>query len=71
MCSQFDWFMVNSFPNPYYWAGNEPDLLTVWQFCWAGNEYAWLTQKFSRKLIEFQYNTTADGVPGKCQFFPI
>ena len=56
-------------PNPYYWAGNEPDLLAVWQFCWAGNEYAWLTQKYVRRLIDTHYSTSADGIPGKHVLF--
>lgn len=29
-------------PNPYYWAGNEPDLLAAWQFNVAGTVAALL-----------------------------
>lgn len=58
------WPFGTTLPNPWYWAGNEPDLFVPWQFPFAGNEYANYTQYWTRKLLEWKYNTTAAGVPG-------
>lgn len=40
-------------PNPYYWAGNEHDLFSVWLFSFANRSD--LTQKYSKKILETQY----------------
>lgn len=53
-------------PNPYYWAGNEPDMFAPWLFNWAGR--ADLTQKWTRWLLDHQYSSKPDGVPGNDDF---
>eukprot|EP01116_Phalansterium_solitarium_P000545 TRINITY_DN10357_c0_g1_i2.p1 TRINITY_DN10357_c0_g1~~TRINITY_DN10357_c0_g1_i2.p1 ORF type:complete len:745 (+),score=258.54 TRINITY_DN10357_c0_g1_i2:75-2309(+) len=53
---------ANILPNPYYWAGNEPDILSVWEFAWAGR--ADLTQKYSRWTMNHRFNEFPDGLPG-------
>ena len=40
-------------PNPYYWAGNEHNLFSVWLFSFAGRSD--LTQKYSRMIMKTQY----------------
>lgn len=40
-------------PNPYYWAGNEHDLFSVWLFSFANRSD--LTQRFSRMILKTQY----------------
>lgn len=49
-------------PNPYYWAGNEHDLFSVWQFHYANRSD--LTQKHARWLLDHVYTTQPDGIPG-------
>lgn len=49
-------------PNPYYWAGNEHDLLSVWLFSFANRSD--LTEKYSRKILETSYGTDGAGLPG-------
>ena len=49
-------------PNPYYWAGNEHNLLSVWQFNYANRSD--LTQKYSRWLVNHAYTNKPDGLPG-------
>jgi putative alpha-1,2-mannosidase len=49
-------------PNPYYWAGNEHDLFSVWHFSLA-DRYD-LTCKYSRKIIKTQYGVAGNGLPG-------
>ncbi|CAF4768312.1 unnamed protein product, partial [Rotaria sp. Silwood2] len=49
-------------PNPYYWPGNEHNLFSVWQFNYANRSY--LTQKYSRWLLNHAYTTKPDGLPG-------
>lgn len=49
-------------PNPYYWAGNEHDLFTVWLYPAAGRPD--LTQKYSRFIVNNFYGTKGDGLPG-------
>jgi hypothetical protein len=44
MANQTMWPFGNVLPNSWYWAGNEPDILTPWQFVYAGNNQAWRTQ---------------------------
>lgn len=49
-------------PNPYYWAGNEHDLLSVWLFSYTNHSE--LTQKYSRKILETSYGVDGAGLPG-------
>lgn len=49
-------------PNPYYWAGNEHDLFSVWLFSFAGRPD--LTAKYSRMILDKQYGLGGDGLPG-------
>lgn len=37
-------------PNPYYWAGNEPDILAPWLFSLAGRPD--LTAKWTRWVLD-------------------
>jgi len=67
-------FEENWLPNPYYWAGNEHDLLFPWEFIIAGR--ADLTQYWVRWLLEHRYSANPDGLPGvskakeiKCNLF--
>lgn len=52
-----DWIFGNLLPNPFYWAGNEPDLLAPWMFPFAGAKYAPRTQYWTRYLVNHLYNT--------------
>jgi len=52
----------NILPNPYYWAGNEPDLLAAYLFAYAGRVD--LTQKWVRDTLVRRYNNNPDGLPG-------
>ncbi|HYZ52170.1 MAG TPA: GH92 family glycosyl hydrolase [Streptosporangiaceae bacterium] len=50
-------------PNkPYYWAGNEPDLLAPWIYDYAGQPYK--TQAEVHKLLSGVYSNTPGGEPG-------
>lgn len=49
-------------PNPYYWAGNEHDLFSVWLFSLAGRPD--LTEKYSRMILKKQYGLGGSGLPG-------
>jgi putative alpha-1,2-mannosidase len=49
-------------PNPYYWAGNEHDLFSVWLFPFVNRSD--LTQKYSRKILEVSYGIDGAGLPG-------
>eukprot|EP00048_Salpingoeca_helianthica_P017060 m.235483 g.235483 ORF g.235483 m.235483 type:complete len:787 (+) comp20087_c0_seq1:24-2384(+) len=53
-------------PNPFYWAGNEPDILVPFQFNAAGRPD--LTQKYVRFVMNFSYSTRPDGLPGNDDF---
>jgi len=66
---QLDYFFSNSaddplnvLPDPYYWAGNEPDILAVYLFDFAGRPD--LTQKYVRWLMDNKYTIESDGLPG-------
>ncbi len=48
--------------NPYYWAGNEPDILSPWLFAWANRSD--LSIRHTRWLIDHRYTAAADGIPG-------
>jgi predicted alpha-1,2-mannosidase len=49
-------------PNPYYWAGNEHDLLAPWLFNVGPN--CLNTQYWTRKLTYMHYSNTPHGIPG-------
>ena len=49
-------------PNPYYWAGNEHNLFSVWLFSFVGRPD--LTAKYSRMVMQTQYGVGGDGLPG-------
>ena len=57
-----DWIFGNLLPNPYYWPGNEPDLLAPWQFAAAGPQYINYTMYWTRHWAATAYGTGADGV---------
>lgn len=50
------------FPNPYYWAGNEHDLFSVWLFPFANRSD--LTQLYSRNIVDTSYGLDGAGLPG-------
>jgi putative alpha-1,2-mannosidase len=52
----------NVLPNPYYWAGNEPDIFAVWLFNFAGRPD--LTQQYARWNLDNKYSSQPDGLPG-------
>lgn len=56
-------FEENKLPNPYYWQGNEHNLLYPWEFNKAGR--ADLTQYWVRWLLEHRYTENLDGLPGQ------
>ncbi|CAF3777846.1 unnamed protein product, partial [Rotaria sp. Silwood1] len=56
-----DW-PTTTIPNPYYWAGNEHNLFSVWQFHYANRSD--LTQLHSRWLLDHVYTIKPDGIPG-------
>ena len=51
-------------PNPYYWAGNEPNILAPFQFAWAGANHSWRGQFWPRWLLDTFYTADEDGLPG-------
>ena len=55
-----------SVPNPFFWAGNEPDLLAPWLFSLAGRPD--LTAKYTRWALDTYYTTEPDGIPGNDDF---
>jgi predicted alpha-1,2-mannosidase len=66
---QLDKFMTlgrldpfNVLPNPYYWAGNEPGILSPWLFAWANRSD--LTIRHTHWVLQNRYSTQPDGVPG-------
>jgi len=52
----------NILPNPYYWAGNEPDIFAGWLFAFAGRPD--LTQEYIRMVMATRYSSDVDGLPG-------
>ena len=55
----------NVLPNPYYWAGNEPDIMFPWLFNVAGWQASKNTQFWTRWLAQQgAYSTAPDGLPG-------
>eukprot|EP01130_Rhizamoeba_saxonica_P016699 TRINITY_DN776_c0_g2_i2.p1 TRINITY_DN776_c0_g2~~TRINITY_DN776_c0_g2_i2.p1 ORF type:complete len:695 (+),score=149.93 TRINITY_DN776_c0_g2_i2:261-2345(+) len=61
-CYRGEWYPFNILPNPYYWAGNEEDLLACWMFNFA--DRADLTQRYIRWLLDNKYTVNPDGIPG-------
>ncbi|CAF3398384.1 unnamed protein product [Rotaria sp. Silwood2] len=55
-----DW-PTTTIPNPYYWAGNEHNLFSVWQFHYANRSD--LAQQHSRWLLDHVYTTQPNGIP--------
>ncbi len=55
-------YLSTTLLNPYYWAGNEYDLFSVWKFHYANRSD--LTQKHARWLLDHVYTTKPDGIPG-------
>ena len=55
-------YTSNILPNPYYWAGNEPDILAPYLFNDAGR--ADLTQEYVQWLMENKYGTEPSRLPG-------
>lgn len=53
----------NILPNPWYWAGNEPDIFAPWMFGYAGR--ADLTQKWTRWLVLNKFSTQVRPPPEK------
>ncbi len=56
----------NLLPDPYYWAGNEPSLFSVFGFAHmadAGKGAAAL-QRHARYVLKHKYPLTPDGIPG-------
>ena len=48
-------------PNPYYWAGNEVDIMSIWFF----NELdCTRTQYWIRSILPMHFHTTPNGLPG-------
>jgi len=66
---QLEIFMNQSFPlpdnllpNPYYWAGNEPDILSPYLFDFTSRPD--LTQKWSRHFLLEDFKAQPNGIPG-------
>jgi len=55
-------FQTNFLPNPFYWQGNEHDLLFPWLFH-AGDRPD-LTQYWTRWILDNKYSNTPSGLPG-------
>lgn len=52
-------FPTNVLPDPYYWAGNEPDILSLYEF-----QNVSLTQYWLRRIVPERYNLSPSGIPG-------
>jgi predicted alpha-1,2-mannosidase len=66
---QLNFFFNQSFkvsydflPNMYYWAGNEPSILSAYAFIHAGRPD--LMHLYTRQLMNTRYQTTTSGLPG-------
>jgi len=55
-------FQTNALPDPYYWAGNEPDIFAAYLFPFAGRPD--LTQQYVRWVMDNKYTIDPDGIPG-------
>lgn len=60
----------NGTPNDFFWAGNEPDMMTPFQFPAAGNRYAWLTDLWVAATLAKYYQPSPSfaGLPGNDDF---
>lgn len=59
----------NALPNPYFWAGNEPTMLTPYLFTYVGTAKACAkTQRWSRNAVDLHFNAKNTGVPGNDDF---
>ena len=56
----------NLVPNPYFWAGNEPTMLTPYLYSYLGTPSACAkTQRWTREIIQMHFsNATSAGIPG-------
>jgi putative alpha-1,2-mannosidase len=55
--------------NAWYWAGNEPNILSPWMFGFAGHQYQNYTNYWTRWLVDNAYGTTGtNGLPGNDDF---
>jgi predicted alpha-1,2-mannosidase len=56
----------NLLPDPYYWAGNEPSLFSIFGFAHQANAgpAAEAMQRHARFLLREKYTLTPDGLPG-------
>jgi putative alpha-1,2-mannosidase len=52
----------NARVDPFYWAGNEPDIFAPYLFSFSGRPD--LTQKWTRWLLKNKYSILPDGIPG-------
>jgi predicted alpha-1,2-mannosidase len=52
----------NLLPNPYFWAGNEPTMLTPWLFNYG--KQCHLTQYWTRTITHLHFSNKASGLPG-------
>ena len=51
-----------SFPDRFYWHGNEPTLSAVWFFAWSSAPE--LASWWAHRIFERAYGTGVDGIPG-------
>ena len=52
-------------PNPYFWAGNEPTMLTPYLFSYLGSASSCAkTQKWTRQALGMHFSDDSKGVPG-------
>ena len=58
------WPFNTTFANPWYWAGNEPTLLTPFIFTMLGNKYAHRTNYWLKFIRDQYYFFGPAGVPG-------
>lgn len=57
-----EYFSATAVPNPWYWAGNEHDLMSPWMFNYANR--ADKTQMYTRYMLDHKYLNAPDGIPG-------
>jgi putative alpha-1,2-mannosidase len=62
------WPFNTTLPNPFYWGGNEPTMLTPFEFNYMGNEYVHRTNTWVRKIVQELYFFGALGVPGNSDY---
>jgi len=55
-------YPTNDVPDPYYWAGNEPDIFAAYLFAFTGRPD--LTQQYVRWNMDNKYTSSPDGIPG-------